>query len=143
MQFVYDDGGRAEAGYKGISGDCVCRAIAIATQMDYKDVYRLINEYARTERQTKRRPGKSSARNGVYKTTINRILDGLGWTWVPTMRIGSGCTVHLREEDLPSGRIIVSVSKHLTAVVDGVLHDTYDCTRDGSRCVYGYWYKSE
>lgn len=32
-------------------------------------------------------------------------------------------------------------SKHLAAVVDGVLHDTYDCTREGTRCVYGYYVK--
>jgi hypothetical protein len=24
-------------------------------------------------------------------------------------------------------------------VIDGVLHDTHDCTRGGTRCVYGYW----
>src|SRR5262245_46562233 len=29
--FVYDDGGRAAAGFKGKAGDCVCRAIALAT----------------------------------------------------------------------------------------------------------------
>ena len=22
---------------------------------------------------------------------------------------------------------------------DGVVHDTYDPSRDGTRCVYGYW----
>ena len=29
MDFVYDYGGRAKAGYKGNAGDCVCRSIAI------------------------------------------------------------------------------------------------------------------
>ncbi len=24
-------------------------------------------------------------------------------------------------------------------MIDGVVHDTYDCTRNGTRCVYGYW----
>lgn len=41
--------------------------------------------------------------------------------------------------ELPPGRLVVSVSKHLTAVVDGVIHDRYDPSRDGTRCVYGYW----
>jgi hypothetical protein len=27
----FDDGGRGAAGFKGKTGDCVCRAIAIAT----------------------------------------------------------------------------------------------------------------
>lgn len=35
MPFVYDDGGRKEAGRKGYTGDCVCRAVAIATQKPY------------------------------------------------------------------------------------------------------------
>jgi len=31
IKFVKHDGGRAAAGFKGKSGDCVTRAIAIAT----------------------------------------------------------------------------------------------------------------
>jgi hypothetical protein len=27
------------------------------------------------------------------------------------------------------------------AVVDGVIHDTSDCSREGTRFVYGYWQK--
>jgi hypothetical protein len=68
--------------------------------------------------------------------------------------------------ELPAGRLVVSVSKHYTAVLDGVIHDTHDPQRDASvvrpdrgeplaagerrvpggqvvktarRCVYGYW----
>lgn len=58
------------------------------------------------------------------------------------MKIGSGCKVHLRENELPKGNIVVSVSGHLTCVKDGVIYDTYDCSRDGTRCVYGYWTKA-
>jgi hypothetical protein len=63
----------------------------------------------------------------------------LGFEWVPTMLIGSGCKVHLADGELPMGRLVVAVSKHYTAVIDGVIHDTYDPSRGGSRCVYGYW----
>jgi hypothetical protein len=55
------------------------------------------------------------------------------------MGIGTGCTIHLRRGELPMGKLIVSVSKHLVAVVDGIVQDTHDCTRSGNRCVYGYW----
>lgn len=55
------------------------------------------------------------------------------------MGIGTGCTVHLVSQELPGGRLIVSVSKHLTAVIDGVIHDTHNPSRSGTRCVYGYW----
>jgi len=63
----------------------------------------------------------------------------LGFEWKPTMNIGQGCKVHLRADELPCGNIIVNVSKHFAAVIDGVLHDTYDCSREGTRCVYGYY----
>lgn len=76
----------------------------------------------------------------------------LGFVWTPTMSIGSGCKVHLVAGELPMGRLVVRVSKHVTAVIDGVVHDTFDpqsstmwfgtdgnLERTSERCVYGYW----
>jgi hypothetical protein len=122
-----DDGGRAAAGFKGKTGDCVTRAIAIATGKPYREVYDALNEHA--HRQRKR--GKSNARTGVYKVTRNKYLATLGWKWTPTMQIGSGCKVHLRADELPSGRLVVGLSRHDVAVIDGVIHDTHDCSRNG------------
>lgn len=139
MVFVFDDGGRKVAGYKGNTGDCVTRSVAIATGLSYQFVYDLINEAGRFERTGKRKRGRSNARTGVYKGTIKRVLESLGWQWTPTMFIGQGCKVHLRASELPRSRLIVSVSKHTTAVIDGVIHDTHDPSRHGTRCVYGYW----
>jgi hypothetical protein len=139
MKFQFDDGGRAAAGFKGQAGDCVTRAIAIATGKPYQEVYDQINETARSERPSKRKRGKSNARTGVHKDVIRQYLEALGWEWTPTMQIGSGCKVHLRADELPPGRLIVNLSRHSAAVIDGVLHDTHDCSRDGTRCVYGYF----
>lgn len=155
MIFQIDDGGRAAAGFRGQTGDCVCRAIAIATELPYAEIYAALNEAALRERPRGMRlrltdanavgvgPGRrrSSARTGVQIQTIRRYLASIGWRWTPTMQIGSGCKVHLRAEELPKGRLIVSVSKHLVAVIDGVIHDTHDPTREGTRCVYGYYQK--
>lgn len=72
--------------------------------------------------------------------------------------------------ELPLGRLIVRVSKHMCAVIDGVIHDTHNPSERGAtiypantlenipvgsrrlangdycyepkRCVYGYWSKS-
>jgi hypothetical protein len=86
MEHVYDDGGRAQAGYKGTTGDCVVRAIAIAAELPYQQVYDGINELAKRERRGERKRGISSARTGVYKVTKRRYIDEeLGWEWVPTM----------------------------------------------------------
>src|ERR1700693_3060193 len=137
--FQFDDGGRSAAGYKGKTGDWVVRSIAIATGLPYQQIYDLVNGASACERTGTRKRGKSNARTGVYKTSIKRVMKSLGWVWTPTMQIGSGCTVHLRADELPSGRLVVSVSKHLTAVIDGVIPDTHDPSRRGTRCVYGYW----
>lgn len=137
-RFVYDDGGRAAAGLKGKTGDCVARAIAIASGLAYKNVYDRLNEFAKAERPRGRR-SRSSARTGVARRTYERLLTELGATWTPCMGIGSGCRVHLRREELPGGRLVVSVSRHLVAVIDGTIRDTHDPSRDGRRCVYGYF----
>jgi len=170
MKYVYNDGGRAAAGFKGSVGDCVVRAIAIATQMSYREVYDLVNSIAKESPKHRlirscgkiRYRSRSSARDGVLKNDTRKIMARLGWTWIPTMQIGSGCKVHLLASELPKGRLVVQVSKHLTAVIDGVIHDTYNPQRgeiaymkagpDGravvdhvspERCVYGYYLKQE
>tara|TARA_Y100001951_G_C11274693_1_gene261063 strand:+ start:856 stop:1434 length:579 start_codon:yes stop_codon:yes gene_type:complete len=143
IAYKYNDGGRKDCGFKGYTGDCVTRAVAIANKMDYRKAYKLIDSFGQKEYRTKRRAkrGRSAARTGVYKQTSKKILKKLGWDWKPTMFIGSGCRVHLRSKELPMGTLIVSVSKHLTTVIDGVINDTHDCSREGTRCVYGYWYR--
>jgi hypothetical protein len=140
MKFMFNDGGRSEAGFRGTTGDCTTRSIAIATEKSYIEVYNALNEIAKTEKPN--RQGKvSDARLGVFRSTTDKYLSSIGWKWVPTMLIGKGCQVHLREDELPKGRLIVRVSKHVTAVIDGIIHDTYDCSRNGGRCVYGYYAK--
>jgi hypothetical protein len=136
MRHEYDDGGRQEAGFKGDAGDCFVRAVAIATERPYREVYDEVLAFCKAE---KRRKKISHPRKGVFSETAKAYLAEQGWTWVPTMGIGTGCTVHLKAEELPQGRIICSLSRHFAAVVDGVLRDSYDCSRDGTRCVYGYW----
>ena len=120
-------GGRSKY-FKGQAGDCVTRAIAIATGSDYKEVYdtikRIINH---------------TPRDGVSKKETRDIMKHYGFSWVSCMTIGSGCHTHLREDELPSGTIICQVTKHVVPVIDGVIYDTFDPSRNGTRCVYGYW----
>lgn len=147
--FVENDGGRTDAGYKGGTGDCVTRSIAIITGKPYKEVYDALNELSKDKKfwvlvQTKQgkvRQRNSDSRTGVHRKVYDYYLKSIGYKWIPTMKIGSGCQIHLRGDELPEGRLIVSVSKHMTAVIDGVIHDTHDCSRQGTRCVYGYFIK--
>lgn len=138
MKWVYNDGGRSKY-YKGEACDCVTRAIAIATGRDYKEIYDLVNEYIKREPLDELYT--SNARLGVSKEISRKILEDLGFKWVPTMKFGQGCKVHLKKDELPSGTLIVSVSKHLTCVKDGVIYDVYNPDRNSMRCVYGYFIK--
>lgn len=147
-KWVYNDGGRKEAGFKGDAGDCVVRSIAIVSGLPYQKVYddlKFANiQYAETKRTKVAKAIKkqgTTARNGVYKQVYRPYLESLGFKFVSTMGIGTGCKVHLSSEELPKGKIIARVSKHLCAVIDGVIQDTYDCSRNGTRCVYGYFVK--
>ena len=161
--FVYNDGGRARAGFKGKADDCVARAIAIASGRAYADVYKALAKGAGSERKSK----GASARNGITTSRkwFKEYMQSIGFAWTPTMLIGSGCQTHLVAEELPAGRLVVFVSKHCTAMVDGVIYDEFDPRRewhsirsdDGGelragewrnengicairrRCVYGYW----
>lgn len=144
--FKPNDGGRTAAGFRGRTGDCVTRAIAIATESDYREVYHDLFEGQREFAKGRSRRAKAAAknptpRNGVFREVYQKYLEERGWVWVPTMKVGQGCKTHLRADELPSGRIIARVSKHLCAVIDGVVHDTHDCSRGGTRCVYGYFIK--
>lgn len=169
---VYDDGGRRATGRRGDTGDCVTRAIAIATGIPYAEVYEAMAAGTASQLATKRTKHKGrTARKGINtkRKWFRDYMASIGWEFVPTMSIGSGCKVHLVAEELPAGRLIVSVAKHYTAVIDGVIRDTFDpndrpatiypadtleaipptarrlengngwIVEQGPRCVYGYW----
>lgn len=146
MKFVNADGGRSNY-FKGTAGDCVCRAICNATGKDYKEIYDSLDKFIKyhlehNKRRKHRFKKNSGARDGVPKTLTKKYIEEyIGWKWHPLMTIGSGCKVHLKEDELPNGTLIVRVSKHITCIKDGVIYDTYDCSREGTRCVYGYWSK--
>jgi len=129
MTYVYNDGGRKEAGYKGNAGDCGARAIAIALGMDYKQAYTLLAT-------ANKNCGKAkSARNGISKDIYSDVLKTLGWVWVAAPKfVGRKAKC----SDMPPGKVIARQAGHFVAVVDGVPQDTWNCSE---KMVYGYWAK--
>lgn len=144
IPFQFNDGGRKEAGYIGTTGDCVARAICIASGLPYQEVYDTLANGNATQRQSKYHKAKDGVRTAARGINVRRewfktYMQSIGFSWTPTMLIGQGCKVHLKADELPKGRLVVAVSKHYTAVIDGTLNDIYDCSRSGDRCVYGYY----
>ena len=129
MKYQFNDGGRSKYFSGNNVGDCVTRSIAIATGRDYKEVYGELHKFL-----------GYSPRNGIKYDDIKKSVAHFGGSWVRVMKIGSGCKVHLKEGEIPmTGTIICRLSGHLCCVKDGVLLDTYDSSRNGTRCVYGFW----
>ena len=129
MKYKYNDGGRSNYFAANKVGDCVTRSIAIVKDMDYKEVYNKIKNIV-----------GYTPRNGVYKKDTKKVMEHFGGVWVSCSGIGLKDKVHLNATEMPlHGRFICNLSKHVTCVIDGVINDTYDPSRDGTRMVYGYW----
>ena len=129
--WVYSDGGRAAAGFSGNVDDCSVRSIAIALALPYERVHRELS-----------RDLGASADYGMSQQAIHKYVFSYGWRWTQTTgMVSNSFYVHLREGQLPPGRIIARIPNHVTAVIDGVIHDTFDPSEGGHRGVIGYWSK--
>jgi hypothetical protein len=150
VDWVYDDGGRAEARIRTRArSDCAVRAIAIAVQKPYREVYEALSAamcaHAMTaaysggaeasEVYRRQAKGGFNVARGCPDEVARAYLEGFGWFYTPA----KNRRVPLLQYDLPAGRIIVAVHRHFVAVIDGVIHDTGDIAR--LRCVHGYYAK--
>ena len=131
MEYIYNDGGRSKY-FKGKARDCVCRAISIASNRDYKEVYDSLKKALGTPR------------NGVFtkNTDFKDWMVANGFVWTPCSGIGVKTSVHFIEGELPKGRLVCSVAKHYVAVVDNKVYDTWDSRYNSFkevRRIYGYW----
>ena len=112
MDFIWDDGGRAACGYVGLTGDCVPRAIAIATGALYRDVYEKLGIVS-----------EKSPRHGVPTETAAAYLAERYWQ--RTIEVDRPFSVG----ELPNGVVIVHIAKsnarsqHFCTLIDRVVHD--------------------
>ena len=130
VTFIRDDGGRAAAGFPGPVGDCVVRAVAIASGRPYAEVHARFRIGTGRVRHSKRRP---SPENGIVTSHpwFKKYMAELGFQFV-------------KSAELPdNGRLIVETIDHAFAVVvvNGAftVHDTHmRRILDPRR---GYWIK--
>lgn len=109
-----------------IVGDCVKRAITVAAQMDYMEVQRQLNRYKKVS-------GASSF-NTDYNPHkyVENVLHGVKMSFPaikdePRMNGEKFCM------KFPKGRYILNMANHWSCCVDGVIYDTWDCSK---KCVY-------
>lgn len=138
------DGGRTASGFTEPDvRDCGVRALAHITGRAYGEIRSEIETVIRD------RPGRvaadpESVEGGLKRRTLARLL-GESWAWVPTHKNSphySGDTVRFISADLPAtGHLLVSVRDHYSALIDGVIYDTFDPTV-GAPVVHGYFTKA-
>jgi hypothetical protein len=115
MKWIYNDGGRSFY-YKAPNvKDCVCRAIAIANNKDYKVVYNTLKLFNNGQ----------SPRNGMYESVYSKLLKSWGWKPISCEKKN----IHLKEDELPDGIIICKIDHHLVAVKNKIIYDTWDCSK--------------
>lgn len=134
FQWIYDDGGRAQAGRRGKVGDCVCRAITIATGKQYEWVYSVLNERCKPLRKTPK-SRKPSPQFGLANPIWEPLLFQEGWHYCELERMEQFNDRHVPQE----GISIVFQSGHLTAVKHGVIRDTYDSSYKGTAWIKGFY----
>ena len=114
--YQYDDGGRKGAGRK-TKGDCVARAMALITQRPYEECYR------RLANAQKDAGFARSANSGVSKKVSRRVFEEAGLVKV---KQGRGNKLTLSEAHARYGNCVVSTRRHVIALIDGAVHDTWD-----------------
>lgn len=85
----------------------------------------MVNRFCRQEKNQ-----ISSARAGVTKNTINKIMKNLGFSWIPK-RFKWG-------EEQIEGKVILNLSAHVVPVIGDCYYDVSPNQMEGG-IVYGYW----
>ena len=128
MEFIWNDGGRSACGFVGLAGDCVTRAIAIATGLAYRHVYDALG-----------RESESSPRNGMSVDVASEFLTQKNWQkfnisydrFEPTLLPMGVVIVHLVSKDDPF--------QHFCTMIDQVIHDTWNPSEEEDYVVSNYW----
>ena len=117
--FIKDDGGRQDAGYKGTTGDCVVRALAIMGNRTYKECY----DACASANKLFNPSQAASARNGVNHNAWHYVFSYLGFK-----DTGVKASEELSITDAYNrfGDCVVEIPRHLLAVKGGYVMDAWD-----------------
>lgn len=104
--------------------DCVVRAIALATERSWDEVYDELSELARIE--------------GTLLDDSNFVESYLNDRYNKVCFKRNGFRIDLNEfkERYPIGTYLVTMKGHITCVVDGKIHDIWNC---GDKKIWCAW----
>lgn len=113
-----------------VVGDCVKRAISKTADIDYMEVQRMLNQYKKVS--------GAKVFNDLHKNVepiIENTLNGRKMSF-PAVKGQPRMNGERFCEAYPKGKFILQMANHLTACVDGVIYDIWDCSE---KCVYKAW----
>lgn len=125
MRFIEDN---AHPKHKK-TDDCVVRALALAEGKRWIEVY---EELCALGREMFEMPN--------MKAVYERYLLERGWIKMPMPKKWDNTRFTIKEwaDENPNRVMVIRVAKHLTTVIHGDLHDTWNC---GRKCVGNYYIK--
>ena len=112
--------------------DCMVRAVTNVTGEEYSKVHKIMYGYGwrATRRNSK----------GKWEKQITNTLDDLGVSWerisFPAIKGQKRMTAKKLVQQDPNGKYIIRVAKHVAALDESKLLDTWDCS---DKCVYFAW----
>ncbi len=109
------------------TSDCVIRAIAKGTNLDWETVYQGLTLLG-----LKIKDVPNSTR--VYRKYLEQ--QGYAKERQPRKPDNTKYTLNEFAESNPKGRFVVSLANHLTVVIDGLVYDTWNCLH---KTVGNYW----
>lgn len=115
------------AGKRTKKGDCVIRAFSIVTGRTWLETFDMLAEHARNSYNSINDP-----------LNYNEVCRNHGWKEYTEKAVKGSkrLTVEQFAQQHPTGRYLVRVAHHLTAVVDGVIKDAWNTSNE---VVYKYF----
>lgn len=138
-KFIKSDGGKSEYKHTGLkfkylNGDCGPRALAIATGCTYEEAVIELRESAGLT-------NSGTHFNGFVHSLEweDRDFHGYRFEWIPFKAVKGQKRMNPVDfcNQYSTGSYICRTARHVFAVVDGILYDTWEQRPD--RCIYGAW----
>ena len=130
MNYQKDDGGRKKYYPKSSHhGDCVIRACAIATDMDYFEAFKELTKIGLEV-------GDLANGRNVYPVFLER--HGFVKQSVPKDHKGRRVPIRDFVKSAPTGNIVALTRRHLVAIVNNIQRDTWL----DERCVNTWYHKT-
>jgi hypothetical protein len=126
MKYKFHDGGRSNTAFRKKTdlGDCVVRALTLATNLDYTLVWHELCDIA-----------KLTGRYPNEKETYEMFLFKYEWVKQKTPRDKNKKLISIMRWDY-KGAAVISTSSHLVYVNNKTIFDTWDCRTSK---IYNYY----